>query len=217
MTFDPSIPLASDPPGNFPTQSQTNFSRLKTLISADHQFNNTAATDDGYHNIVHLTAQTPNAAAVPASGRLYAKADGLGRLQVNYMDDTPGSSLNYQVTPSMPIRAAVNFSAPTSLSLAVTVESSYNVASVVNVGIPGQYDITFTNAMPDKNYIVQITGQMNAAAVGGSNGPIIGSINPDTSYPGTMATENTLRVYFTKIDGISISPLRANVTIFSVT
>ena len=212
MTFDPSIPLASDPPGNFPTQSQTNFSRLKTLISADHQFNNTAATDDGYHNIVHLTAQTPNAAAVPASGRLYAKADGLGRLQANYMDDTPGTSLNYQITPTLPIRAAVNFD-----STGVIRGTAYNVSSVTLLS-GGHFKVNFTTNMPDANYITQVTGMGTDTGVRNS---CLGAISGDTVY-GNSVTTSYVIVSFTDFTASGPAPAFVNpktgcVTIFSVT
>lgn len=216
MTFDPSIPLASDPPGNFPTQSQTNFSRLKTLISADHQFNNTAATDDGYHNIVHLTAQTPNAAAVPASGRLYAKADGLGRLQANYMDDTPGTSLNYQITPTLPIRAAVNFDGTGAIR-----GTAYNVSSVTLLS-GGHYKVNFTNNMPgpgpEGNYIVQVTGMGTNTGVRNS---CMGAISGDGTYGNSMNIAYVI-VSFTDFTASGPAPAFVNpttgcVTIFSVT
>ncbi len=60
MTYNALIPLNSDSPAVFPAQSQANFTRLQTLLGADHQFNLTAAADDGYHNVVHLTQQAPS-------------------------------------------------------------------------------------------------------------------------------------------------------------
>lgn len=210
MTFNPSVPLTGDSPGLFPTQGQANFTRLQTIISKDHQFNNTAATNDGYHNIVHLTAQAPDATVVPVSGRLYAKADGVGRLQINYMDDTPtpGPSLNYQVTPSMPIRAAVNFTGTTR-------NSHFNVASVSNPST-GIYTITFetSSPMPTTNYIVQVTGQMQSA---GASEILVGCVAQDGGSWGNAIQTTKVTVAFAKFNGSLAAPITGHITIFSVT
>lgn len=95
MTFDPNIPLASNEPGIFPAQSQTNFGRLQTLISADHQFNNSIAPNDGYHNLIHMTPQAPTE-ILSGIGRTYVRiVDGL--TQLFYMDD---ANTEYQITPN---------------------------------------------------------------------------------------------------------------------
>lgn len=94
MSFNASVPLNSDSPSIFPAQNQTNMGRLQTIIGADHQFNLSAAADDGYHNLVHLTQQAP-AGALAAVGRLYVKSAG-GAINLFYMDD---AGLEYQITP----------------------------------------------------------------------------------------------------------------------
>jgi len=95
MTFNPSIPLNSDSPSIFPAQSQTNYTRLQTIVGADHQFNLTAAANDGYHNLIHMTLQAPTG-ALASTGRLYVKTVG-GLVQLYYMDS---AGTEYQVTPS---------------------------------------------------------------------------------------------------------------------
>lgn len=94
MTFNAAVPLNSDSPSIFPAQNQTNMARLQTLIGADHQFNLSAAANDGYHNLIHLTQQAPSG-ALAATGRLYVKSTG-GIIQLFYMDDT---GVEHQVTP----------------------------------------------------------------------------------------------------------------------
>lgn len=94
MTFNPAVPLNSDTPSIFPSQNQTNMNRLQTLLGADHQFNLTAAADDGYHNLIHLTQQAPTG-ALAATGRLYVKSAS-GAINLFYMDD---AGLEYQITP----------------------------------------------------------------------------------------------------------------------
>lgn len=207
MTFNPSIPLTGDSPGIFPAQSQANFTRLQTIIEQDHQFNNTAETNDGWHNIVHLTAQAPVAAGPPAAGRLYAQASGLGRLHAFYMDDTPGTSLQYQITPTMPIRAAVNFTMTTR-------NSQYNVSSITRLSI-GAYQIFFTTAMPDTNYIVQVSGQATALGVGDI---VIGGVAGNGGVPYGNAIQTTfVVVIFVNGSGSLVDPTTGHVTIFSVT
>lgn len=96
MTYSASIPLSTDSPALFPSQSQDNFSRLQALISADHQFNATSASNDGYHNLVHLQIPTPApSGALSSIGRLYTKTSS-GIVQLFYMDS---GGTEYQLTP----------------------------------------------------------------------------------------------------------------------
>lgn len=98
--YDPSVPLNSDSPSVFPAQSQANFSRLQTLLGADHQFNLSAVADDGYHNLIRMTQQAPTG-ALAATGRLYAKVAN-GQVNLFYMDD---AGTDYQITPAYTVLA----------------------------------------------------------------------------------------------------------------
>ncbi len=84
MTFSPSVPLNSDTPAIFPAQNQTNMARLQTIVGNDHQFNLTAAANDGYHNLINMTIQAPSG-ALASTGRLYVK-DVAGSIYPFYMD-----------------------------------------------------------------------------------------------------------------------------------
>ena len=203
MTFSAAIPLNSDSPGIFPAQNQQNMARLQTIISADHQFNLTAATNDGYHNLVHLTIQAPSG-ALASTGRFYAKSSA-GRIHSFYMDDT---GAEYQITPSMPIRAAVNFDGTGAVG-AQTMRSQFNVASVMKTGT-GLYTVNFTTAMPDANYIVQITGMRD------SDSQIHGFVLGGASYSGSV---NTTRIKLKFIGGSSSNDdvFMGNVLIVSTT
>ncbi len=94
MTFNAAVPLNSDSPAIFPTQNQTNMARLQTLLGANHQFNLTAAADDGYHNLIVLTPQAPTG-ALAGYGRLYVKSNA-GVMQLFYMTD---AGTEIQITP----------------------------------------------------------------------------------------------------------------------
>ena len=203
MTFDPLIPLSSDSPSIFPAQSQGNFTRLQTIVGADHQFTLSAAANDGYHNLVHLTQQAP-AGALASTGRLYAKSSA-SRIHQFYMDDT---GAEYQMSPSMPIRAAVNFDGTGAVG-AQTLRSQYNVTSVTKTAT-GTYTVTFTTAMPNNSYIVQVTGMRSGA------GDITQASVLGNSYNTSVATGN-VKVLFGKSDGTAVDVIMGNVTIFSVT
>ena len=204
MTFNASIPLNSDSPAIFPGQSQTNYTRLQTLLGADHEFNLTAAANDGYHNLVHLTQQAPTG-ALAATGRLFAKTSA-GRVHQFYMDDT---GAEYQMTPSMPIRASVNFNGTGGVGVQ-TMRSQYNVTSVTKTGT-GRYTIAFTTAMPDANYIVQMTGMRNTASDVST-----GCVTSDPTY-GSSVTTASVKVEFYGQANSHRDVLMGNVTIFSVT
>jgi hypothetical protein len=94
MTFNASVPLSSDSPSIFPPQNQGNMARLQTLFSGDHQFNLTAAANDGYHNLIHMTLQAPTG-VLASTGRLYVKT-ATSVVQLYYMDS---AGIEYQITP----------------------------------------------------------------------------------------------------------------------
>lgn len=205
MSYNPAIPLNSDSPAVFPAQSQTNYARLQTIVGADHQFNLSAAADDGYHNLIHLTQQAPSG-VLAATGRLYAKSSA-SRIHAFYMDD---QGTEYQLTPSMPIRASVNFNGNGATSSNQTIRSSYNVSQVLQKSTAGIYEITFTNPMPDTNYIVQVTGMRPT-----SDDLVVGCVRGDSTYTNIVKTTK-IDVAFFNNGGSNQKVLMGNVTIFSV-
>lgn len=204
MTYNPAVPLNSDSPSIFPAQSQTNFARLQTLVGADHQFNLSAASNDGYHNLVHMTIQAPSG-ALASTGRFYAKSSA-SRVHAFYMDDT---GAEYQITPTMPIRASVNFNGTGGVG-AQTIRSQFNVASVNKVST-GVYVVNFTTAMPDANYTVQITGMRND-----STKVAIASVYGNATYSSSVTTTSVKIIFFGQNTGAT-DVLMGNVTIFSAT
>lgn len=73
MTYSTGVPDANASPGAFPAQGQTNFTRLKTIISANHAFNDGSSSDDGYHELVEWN--TTASASVSASSILQTFAN----------------------------------------------------------------------------------------------------------------------------------------------
>ncbi len=139
MTFNAAVPLNSDSPSIFPGQNQTNMARLQTLLGSDHQFNLSAAADDGYHNLVHLTQQAPSG-ALAATGRLYVKTAS-SLVQLFYMDS---SGLEYQITPTS--------LAPTRVTGSVALAGSATSGSVYTIPDNSQGTIFV-------NYITPAGGQ----------------------------------------------------------
>lgn len=202
MTYNPAIPLNSDSPSIFPAQSQANFTRLQTLVGADHQFNLTAAANDGYHNLIHMTQQSPSG-ALASTGRLYVKVVS-GQVNLFYMDD---AGTEYQISPTLPIRASVNFNG-TGANGAQVIRSQFNVASVVKTGT-GLYTINFTTPMPNNNYIVHLVGMRNTESQ--SHGYILG----DATYGNSVST-TFVKVKFIGGTSSTDDVLMGNVTILSV-
>lgn len=66
MTFNVNVPLASTSPGLFPAQNIANYGRLQALISGDHQFNNSAAANDGKHKQVTYINRADPTGPLPA-------------------------------------------------------------------------------------------------------------------------------------------------------
>lgn len=204
MTFNAAVPLNSDSPAIFPAQNQTNMARLQTIVGADHQFNLSAAADDGYHNVVHLTQQSPTG-VLAATGRLYANSVS-GRVNLWYMDDQAAQSL---VTPTMPTRAAVNFNGTSGVG-AQTIRSQMNVNTVMKTGT-GSYTINFTGFIPDANYMVAVTGMRT-----GSNNPVMGTVASNNTY-GNSVTTSLVKVQFFSDSGSLVDVLMGNVIVRSAT
>lgn len=106
MTFDPNVPNASQSPGLFPAQANTNFARIKTLINADHVFNDTASSTDGVHRQMQMVARAvPVSLAVGVNAICYTWIDSLGRAQLRFYNGVT----DVQLTPPQelyPIRVA---------------------------------------------------------------------------------------------------------------
>ncbi len=122
------------------------------------------------------------------------------------MDDTGDE---YQMTPTMPIRAAVNFDGTGAVGVQ-TMRSQFNVASV-NRTATGKYTITFTTAMPDANYVVMLTGMRDASG-DISNGLVAG----DATYSNSVTT-TTLKIEFNGGTSSLQNVLMGNVIIMSAT
>lgn len=98
MTFDPNIPNAGQSPGLFPPQNNQNFARIKTIINADHVFNDTAQSTDGFHRQCTMIVRAqPGGLPVGANSILYSWLDGAGQTQLRFYN----GATDYQLTPQI--------------------------------------------------------------------------------------------------------------------
>ncbi len=76
MTYDPNTPNASQSPGVFPVGNNTNFTRLKQIISGDHQFNDTQNINtDGKHlQVTLINRAVPSSVPAGTIGMVYARS-----------------------------------------------------------------------------------------------------------------------------------------------
>lgn len=208
MTFDPSKPADNESPAIFPAQNRSNMAVVESNFSSDHQFNNTPLPNDnsGYHTLIKSIPQNPSG-NLANTGRSYCKSVH-GRIERFYMDDV---GREYQITPTIPIRAAVNFyrSSPPEVAPIVTIRSQFNVSSVTR-GAVGDYTIYFTEHMPDNNYIVMVTGMAF-----GNNVKCYGCVMSHDNY-GIPVAVNKIDVRFTNSLGTPQDVIMGNVVIMSV-
>jgi hypothetical protein len=84
MTFSIVVPNASQSPGLFPAQNNTNFQRLKDIINNEHNFTDSSSVAQGIHKqCTMINRDTP--VGLPAgNGVLYSQADGSGASQLHW-------------------------------------------------------------------------------------------------------------------------------------
>ena len=161
MTYVAITPLASQSPGLFPAACNTNFVRLQTIISGDHIFNLSAATNDGIHKQVSLLnyATDPSSLTQGNNCVVYSKlVTGVTQLffyngaSVQQLTSGGGSG-------SRGVVASVNFDATQN---PILIRSSFNVASVTRIfNSVGTFAIAFATPLSNANFVVSVTGMRN--------------------------------------------------------
>jgi hypothetical protein len=97
MTFSVIVPNASQSPGLFPAQNNTNFLRLQTIQAADHVFNDTAAANDGTHLQVTLTNRVdPTTVPAGTNSILYGKTATDAVNELWFYDNVAAKQLNWR-------------------------------------------------------------------------------------------------------------------------
>lgn len=89
MTFDAGVPNSGQSPGFYPIQNQTNMTRIKANINADHNFLDTLAVDEGAHKqTTFINRPTGYVPAFPTGTNavLYTIFDANNQSQLHYFN-----------------------------------------------------------------------------------------------------------------------------------
>jgi hypothetical protein len=144
MTFSITVPNASQSPGLFPAQNNTNFQRLKDIINNDHNFTDTTAANQGVHRQVTLIDRSaPVGLPSGTNGILYSE-DVSGASQLRYYN----GSQTYFLTPGLSYWASVNSNG------AILSQSGGLTVTFISVG---NYLITFTTPQTTNSYGVNVS------------------------------------------------------------
>lgn len=96
MTYDPNTPNPAQSPGLFPSGNNVNFARLKTIINAEHVFNDTTQVTDGVHRQCTMIARAmPTTLISGTNSVLYTWIDANSQAQLRFYN---GAS-DIQLTP----------------------------------------------------------------------------------------------------------------------
>ncbi len=172
MSYNTNIPNPTQSPSLFPGQATTNWTRLKTIINADHQFNDSVASTDGYHKVVRWVNQagalgdnTP--VSIAGVGQLYTKSvtQMVGVVpttseQICYQKGTGAVAASEASLSILPVRAYANFNG----NAGIVNRESFNCV-ITRTGL-GRYTLTFdvANQPPSDRYIaIGSAGRADAA------------------------------------------------------
>jgi hypothetical protein len=184
MTQYKAIPQATDQRNQSQVDILNNFNYLNSqsvapnngIILVDHLAtgDNGLSTSDGFHKQVSLLNRATPANLTNAVNA--QNSNGIAYTQNDTAPTAPNPQLHFyngvndwQITPSLPIRAYANFDGRITNGLA-TINSSFNVTSVTRTAT-GFYTVVFPNNMPSLNYVFQINGSLAAGIFVGSLGP----------------------------------------------
>ena len=146
MTFDPTIPKATDLISNSQLPIQTNFAQLDTVFNNDHvQFS--AGTNPGKHRRATILTAGLNPTGA-GEGQLNVVNSG-GRQQLYYQRESSATgTLN---TPISMIGGYARVAGDGTVQA-----GSFNLA-IAGVHATGLYDFTITRPMANSNYMVLVT------------------------------------------------------------
>lgn len=172
MSYSANVPNANQSPGRLPTQAAVNWNRLKRIIEANHNFTDSLSSSEGYHKIVEWVKQTGSPTAIAAAAQTFAedasyRRDGTDITAPHLFHyPTSGTDSNKFPITVIPIRAYVVFDGTGAQNTNMTINSQYNVNTVVrgvNVGITALYTINFLNNLPSDKYAYTITALGSSA------------------------------------------------------
>ncbi len=192
FTYKRDIPHSTHNPSVDQPDMEVNNNSIDSLIQIDHYgFNDNLG---GYHKIIHLPPQVSDPAPVAGTGQIYTKT--VAGDQELYYESGNGVIGKISNPSSIDPVVAVNFSVAPGPGFAVTINNSFNVASVVRE-LVGQYLITFTNVLPSANYYVSLSAVGRGtyiAPIGGSMTTTVLRVNSYNTSNGVLADVTTFTV-----------------------
>lgn len=226
MTWSASIPDGASSPSLFPTEAQTNWSRLQSIITADHLFSTSSSSDQGYHKIVHWVNQGGDLgdnSPAPATGvgQLYTKtvtttgdaSSTAGSSEhLCYQPGTDGAALREASLSACPVRAAVSFRGQTSNG-ACTVYWGHNVSGVSRTA-SGQYTISFTTDLPSIYYVPVITCSGGFDSSGGTDTRAQAQLYTDTTHSNVFAVGSLKVSFFRDKTSNTMNPYDVSIVIY---
>lgn len=95
MTFSIIVPNASQSPGLFPSQNNTNFQRIKDIVNAEHNFADSSSLSQGMHKQCTMINRAVPVGLTAGNGILYSNND-TGASELYWFN----GSKNVQITPA---------------------------------------------------------------------------------------------------------------------
>lgn len=170
MSWDPTIPIATQSPGLFPAQAHTNWQRLFAVVNADHNFTVNADGSQGFHKVVRWINQggNPGSTTSPQTWTIdttYRRSStDVTAPHLWYRPTTATDTNTFPISVGC-IRAYVLFDGSGSNTTNKTRFSSFGV-SQVDKDANGDYTINFSPALPSATYCPIILGQRNGNGSG---------------------------------------------------
>lgn len=153
MTFDPTLPLATEGFAQSQVDVTTNFNQTNIVFNANHvNFNDATVVDRGKHRqIIAKAVAVP--ATIAGEGAVYVANSGGTREQLRYRRESNGIVIG--LTEWM--GASCTFVGATG-----AISQSFNIAGIVRTA-QGRYTVTFTTALVAATYGVLVSPRVDAA------------------------------------------------------
>lgn len=164
--FNPIVPLSTESPGVFPAQNNGNFTRLKTLISGDHIFNDSDAANDGTHKQVTTTFRAdPTSLPMDTNGMIFNKLDTVSNASQLYWYD--GTNIEQMTGQTKVLTGKATVAADTSLVIFANPGYTYMaIAWGAEVSTSEKYTLRLMMKQPTTNVkvIVEASGSASDMA-----------------------------------------------------
>lgn len=207
MSYDANVPNFNQSPGLFPAKCNTNFSRLQTLINADHIFNDSTAATDGTHRQVTMLARNVPGSLPVGNGILYTKLV-TGVPQLFFYNGITDQQITPALTIGATVVACVNFNGTITGAVNQAIRSQFNVNRVER-SAAGTYTIIFSTPLANTDYIVLLTGMRQDS----SSKPVFGFVESSPLYT-TNVTVDSVAIQFSGESGFR-DVLMGNVIIYN--